>query len=35
VKELMEGESIERPANAAGLDDTFKKAPESTKKHCE
>src|ERR1035437_4073254 len=34
VKELMDGKSIERPVNLA-LDDTFKKAPESKKKHGE
>jgi site-specific DNA-methyltransferase (adenine-specific) len=33
VKELMEGKGIERPTSAASLDDTFKKAPESKKKH--
>ncbi len=32
VKELMEGQGIERPLNLL-LDDTFKKAPESRKKH--
>jgi hypothetical protein len=30
----MEGKGIERPVNLA-LDDTFKKAPESKKKHGE
>lgn len=35
VKELMEGKGIERPTSAASLDDTFKKAPESKKKHGE
>jgi site-specific DNA-methyltransferase (adenine-specific) len=35
VKELMEGKGIERPSSAASLDDTFKKAPESKKKHGE
>jgi site-specific DNA-methyltransferase (adenine-specific) len=33
VKELMEGKGIERPTSAASLDDTFKKAPASQKKH--
>jgi site-specific DNA-methyltransferase (adenine-specific) len=33
VKELMEGRGIERPTSAASLDDTFKKAPASQKKH--
>ena len=33
VKELMDGKGIERPTSAASLDDTFKKAPESKKKH--
>lgn len=33
VKELMEGKGIERPTSAASLDATFKKAPESKKKH--
>ena len=32
VKELMEGKGIERPSDAAALDVTFKKAPESKKK---
>jgi hypothetical protein len=31
VKELMEGEGIERPSNVAAVDETFKKAPESRK----
>lgn len=35
VKELMEGKGIERPTSAASVDDTFKKAPESKKKHGE
>jgi site-specific DNA-methyltransferase (adenine-specific) len=35
VKELMEGKGIERPSSAASLDDTFKKAPQSKKKHGE
>jgi hypothetical protein len=35
VKELMDGKGIERPTSAASLDDTFKKAPESKKKHAE
>ena len=35
VKELMEGKGIECPTSAASLDDTFKKAPESKKKHGE
>ncbi len=33
VKELMEGKGIERPAEAAAVDVTFRKAPESEKKH--
>jgi Restriction endonuclease/DNA methylase len=33
VKELMEGKGIERPSNVAAVDETFKKAPESKKKH--
>jgi site-specific DNA-methyltransferase (adenine-specific) len=33
VKELMEGKGIERPTSAASVDDTYKKAPESKKKH--
>ncbi len=33
VKELMEGKGIERPSEAAAVDVTFKKAPESKKKH--
>ena len=32
VKELMEGQGIERPSSAASVDDTFKKAPESKRK---
>ena len=32
VKELMEGKGLERPSDAAALDVTFKKAPESKKK---
>jgi hypothetical protein len=35
VKELMEGKGIERPTTAAALEETFKKAPESKKKHGE
>lgn len=35
VKELMEGKGIERPTTAAALEETFKKAPESRKKHGE
>lgn len=35
VRELMEGKGIERPSNVAALDETFKKAPESKKKHGE
>jgi site-specific DNA-methyltransferase (adenine-specific) len=35
VKELMEGKGIERPSNVAALDETFKKAPKSRKKHGE
>ena len=35
VKELMSGKGIERPSNVAALDETFKKAPESKKKHGE
>ena len=33
VKELMEGKGIERPTSAASMDETYKKAPESKKKH--
>jgi site-specific DNA-methyltransferase (adenine-specific) len=33
VKELMEGKGIERPTSAASVDETYKKAPESRKKH--
>jgi hypothetical protein len=33
VKELMEGKGIERPSTVAATDETFKKAPESKKKH--
>ena len=33
VKELMDGKGIERPSNVAAVDETFKKAPESRKKH--
>jgi site-specific DNA-methyltransferase (adenine-specific) len=33
VNELMEGKGIERPSTVAAMDDTFKKAPESKKKH--
>ncbi|MGO9584732.1 MAG: hypothetical protein ACLP2Y_00775 [Limisphaerales bacterium] len=29
------GKGIERPTSAASLDDTFKKAPESKKKHSQ
>lgn len=35
VKELMTGKGIERPSNVAAVDETFKKAPESKKKHGE
>ena len=35
VRELMDGKGIERPSNVAALDETFKKAPESKKKHGE
>ena len=35
VKELMEGRGIERPSTVAATDETFKKAPESKKKHGE
>ena len=35
VKELMDGKGIERPSNVAALDETFKKAPVSKKKHGE
>ncbi len=31
----MEGKNIERPSNVAALDETFKKAPKSKKKHHE
>ncbi len=33
VRELMDGLGIERPTISAALDETFKKAPESKKKH--
>jgi hypothetical protein len=33
VKALMEGKGLEHPTSAAALDDTFKKAPASRKKH--
>jgi DNA modification methylase len=33
VKELMEGKGIERPSSATSVDETYKKAPESKKKH--
>jgi site-specific DNA-methyltransferase (adenine-specific) len=33
VKELMDGKGIERPSEAAAVDVTFKRAPESKKKH--
>jgi len=33
VKELMEDKGIERPTSAASVDETYKKAPESKKKH--
>jgi hypothetical protein len=29
----MEGKAIERPSNVAAVEETFKKAPESKKKH--
>jgi hypothetical protein len=35
VKELIEGKGIERPSTVAAADETFKKAPESKKKHGE
>jgi site-specific DNA-methyltransferase (adenine-specific) len=35
VKELMEGQGIERPSTVAATDETFKKAPESKKKQHE
>ena len=35
VKELMEGQGIERPSTVAATDETFKKAPGSKKKHGE
>jgi DNA modification methylase len=35
VKELMTGKGIERPSNVAAVDETFKKAQESKKKHGE
>ena len=35
VKELMEGKGIDRPTSAAAIEETFKKAPESKKKHGE
>ncbi len=33
VKELMDGTGIERPSEAAAMDVTFKRAPESKRKH--
>jgi len=33
VKELMDGKGIERPSEAAAVDVTFKRAPESKRKH--
>jgi 16S rRNA G966 N2-methylase RsmD len=33
VKELMEGQGIERPTSAAASVETFKRAPESKKRH--
>ena len=33
VKELMDGKGIERPSSVAAVDETFRKAPESKKKH--
>lgn len=33
VKELMEGKGIERPTSAAAIEETFRKAPASKKKH--
>ncbi len=33
VRELMDGKGIERPSTVAALDETFKKAPKSKKKH--
>jgi hypothetical protein len=33
VRQLMDGKGIERPSTFAALDETFKKAPESRKKH--
>jgi site-specific DNA-methyltransferase (adenine-specific) len=33
VKELMDGKGIERPTSSAAVDETFKKAPKSKKKH--
>ena len=35
LKELMEGQGIERPSTVAATDETFKKAPESKKKQHE
>ena len=35
IKEMMEGKGIERPSTVAATDETFKKAPESKKKHSE
>jgi len=34
-EKLMEGKGIERPSTVAATDETFKKAPESKKKHGE
>jgi len=30
----MDGKGIERPSEAAAMDVTFKRAPESKRKHC-
>jgi hypothetical protein len=30
---MVEGKGIERPTSAAAIEETFKKAPESKKKH--
>jgi hypothetical protein len=35
VRELIDGKGIERSSNVTATDETFKKAPESKKKHGE
>ncbi|PYJ06679.1 MAG: site-specific DNA-methyltransferase, partial [Verrucomicrobia bacterium] len=33
VRELMDGKGLERPSTVAAVDETFKKAPKSNRKH--